>query len=84
MNINRISHIMDSMDELEEWAGNGATSIEIAYAIVEIATDLSDVMMIWGAPNEEQLAAVTKKAWSLADVDEDVLYWGSETLSREL
>ena len=82
MNINRISHAVASIEELTQWADSGETSIEVAYAIMELATDKSNAMIIWGAPTDEQYAAVIKKAWALADEDEDTIAWGSEALRR--
>lgn len=52
------------------------TDAEIIYAILELAKDKDDFQRIWEAPTEEEEASVVKRAWELADDDEDTLYWG--------
>ena len=66
---------------IREFASTRETSIEIALAIFEIA-DEGDEARMWTEPSDDQKAAVTARAWEIADAAEDVLHWGNETLRR--
>lgn len=66
---------------VREFASTRETSIEIALAIFEIATEGAE-SDVWTAPTGEQAETVVARAWQLADADETDLHWGNEVFSR--
>ena len=74
-------------DELNAWADSHLTSLPLAQAILEEATDLEDADEIWMADtDDETIARVKERAWQLCDYDDPdckQLHWGVETLNRD-
>lgn len=66
---------------IREFASTRETSVEVALAIFELA-DEGDENRMWTEPSDTEVAAVTERAWELADADETKLHWGNETLCR--
>ena len=68
------------------------SSNEVLTAIEDVAgeefvenpddPDTSTCHRIWADPTPAEMAAVTAKAWALADPGDDTLRWGIETLRR--
>lgn len=79
--MHRPLHALDEA-EYEEWRDSRETSMEVARAIWAFAETPSDAERIWEDPSPKELELVTAQAWSIADDDEDELYWGRETILR--
>jgi hypothetical protein len=77
--------------EIIEWGNERNTSQEIARAIFRLIGnrhdyDLSgerDPQKIWEAPYDDE-KDIIKDAWSLADDGDDELYWGENTITRNV
>lgn len=73
MDINKISDVFDSMQELKKDADSRESSVEICYAIATMADDYDEYESIW--ENGTNADKVIKLAKSLVD-DDETLYWG--------
>lgn len=67
----------------QEWAASRETSREIASAIEDMAAgDETKMQEIWENPSDDEMAEVARRAWGMADDDEDELNWGCEVIRR--
>lgn len=66
---------------IREFASTRETSDAVALAIFEIARD-GDEDRLWSDPTDNEFEEVLAHAWTLADVDQDVLHWGNNHLQR--
>jgi len=57
------------------------SSAEIMESISALASSESEAMEIWADP-KGQKAKIMAMAWELADIDENELFWGDETITR--
>ena len=63
----------------EQWGYRHHTSPEIVLAIFELNKNPEQT---WDDPTPAEEKTVMDRAWALADREEDVLYWGAETMHR--
>ncbi len=68
---------------IEQFASMRETSKEIALAIFELANE-GDEDRMWEDPTEEEIESVEKRAWKIADLDEDTLHWGCNKIRRRV
>ena len=80
LNINNVSTHYASLAELEQDAARRHTSVEVMYAIAEIADDTAALESIW--ENGTNYARIVERAWEIVSDDTNVLYWGETSFSR--
>ena len=80
LNINNVSTHYASLSELEHDAARKHTSVEILYAIAEMANDDEELTDLW--ENGTDVVAIYDRALELANDDTEILFWGGNSFSR--
>jgi hypothetical protein len=62
-------------DAVAKFAAARSTSPVIAYAIFEMTPDAVEEERVWGRPTHAEARTVLRRAWQLADPDQNAIYW---------
>ena len=67
-----------------KYAAARNTSAVIAYAIFEMTPDAVEEERVWGRPTHAEVRTVLRRAWQLADVHQDAIYWNGCAYTRSV
>ena len=71
-------------ERVAKFAAARNTSPVVAYAIFEMTTDADEEERVWGQPTHAEVRTVLRRAWQLADVDQEAIYWNACVFRRSI
>jgi hypothetical protein len=69
---------------LAKFAAVHNTSPVIAYAIFEMTADAVEEERVWGRPTQVEVRTVVRRAWQLAERDQEAIYWNGRAYTRNI